>query len=909
MKNSFSSRLKKVVVSCAICSMVFTGAVSAEDGNESTAAMNSGILLNSKFPDVPTGNWAERYISKLALLDIVKGDDLGKFKPADQVTREQVIVMAINLMGLQDELDQSDIDFAFGFDVSGYAKKYVKLAINKGLINIQDIQATVAANSDQSSAWGAVPATREWVAQIGIRAIGKQLEAEALSDRDTGFTDDLMISSSVKGYINEAVDLKIISGMPEGDFKPKGQITRAEISVIFSNAESYLPNHSARVVSGTVLELNNQQLKIQSADGEVRQFELAPAVDYYKKDQAGRIFPSDVELFSQVSIIQNQGTVYYVEVTSDEQQFDRITGTLSSYSLNDMSISMIVDGEPKIFSLSANPAVSVMDKDGGGSSISSLIAGSELEIRTNRETEAKVVQIIVKQAPEVKSIEGTVRSFDADLNTVSVADTASGSTDTYSIPSTVTIKQGEQALSVADLHQGDVVKISTTDGVVTSFELTESSVTLVDGKIDRAFEEDKQIYLLKTDNTLVGYYTTANVQVVIQGLPLATLADLLKDDQVMLEINKDHLVQKIRVNNRSIETDLGLTFEYYSEDSRTILLNDGSKPRLFQLTDRTLIGNADQTIKLSDFKTFFTLNKRVDVTYSGDRLISIRLANSYDGKISEINPTLKVIKLNTNDFGSVSFGYENAIFVEVFGKNSTSIRDLKVGDSVRLMLDSNQEKVIQIRVMQQPMFRVTAKYSYKLAVKDEFGNAHDIYINSFVPVTYLNNNSNAYENLKENDLVQVSFIGNTVDEVIIPNVGKGYITSINADGKVTVNEYGKASKTFDLSGNVKVFRDSTVLSSMDSLRTGDRVEIAQGENSITWVTVNTPLQKKFFKFNDSTNIVSFQRSTLTEISEYELAPNVYIHAGAETISISSLKSGDTLKVYMIGNKIVEIDKQ
>src|SRR5690625_4403766 len=58
--------------------------------------------LSRSFTDVSI-NWSYKYISKLALLGIIEGRGNGVFAPNDLVTQQEVLIMAVKMMGVKEE--------------------------------------------------------------------------------------------------------------------------------------------------------------------------------------------------------------------------------------------------------------------------------------------------------------------------------------------------------------------------------------------------------------------------------------------------------------------------------------------------------------------------------------------------------------------------------------------------------------------------------------------------------------------------------------------------------------------------------------------------------------------------------------------------------------------------------------
>lgn len=170
------------------------------------------------FDDISDYPWAQDSIKLLAQKKFVNGKSEKIFAPADCVTRAEFTAMAVRMAGLIDSDAKCDFD-----DVSenDWFFEAVASGVNVGMIN--------------GTGTGFEPErfiTREDMAVIMYRLISKY--GAVLSEPKT-FTD----TDSVSEYASEAVGLLggegIISGMPDGSFEPRSNLTRAQAAVVIYN--------------------------------------------------------------------------------------------------------------------------------------------------------------------------------------------------------------------------------------------------------------------------------------------------------------------------------------------------------------------------------------------------------------------------------------------------------------------------------------------------------------------------------------------------------------------------------------------------------------------------------------------------------------------------------------------------
>ncbi|KAI7255634.1 hypothetical protein KC345_g11100, partial [Hortaea werneckii] len=236
-----------------------------------TAATAAGI-----FSDVKTGFWAEKHIYKLASQGIVVGNN-GLFRPGDSVTQQEAVLMALRFMKEQGNVNTTtDVVLPSNFLVTNYYKPYVVLAFQQGLL---DKTVEMAADNLKTS-WGERKASREWIAELLVRALGQNAAAAAVASEPTGFADDAKVSASKRGYINTAVDLGLANGLDGNRFDPQGAVTRAQLATFFSRAEAHNTLEYDNTAKGTVSALKDGKLTLYS-NGKSTDYTLNAATAYF----------------------------------------------------------------------------------------------------------------------------------------------------------------------------------------------------------------------------------------------------------------------------------------------------------------------------------------------------------------------------------------------------------------------------------------------------------------------------------------------------------------------------------------------------------------------------------------------------------------------------------------------------
>ncbi len=205
------------------------------------------VLPGAQLPTLKDvkNSWAKDTIAKLTALGIVSGNPDGTFKPGDDVNGAQFIKMldvAANLQASGEQV-QGFGELAKDF----WANGYIAAAQSEGIVKGDDDKAF-----DPNQ-----PLTRTQMAVLLVRALGLEDKAEALAGTNSAFTDSASIPDWAQGYVELAVQIGLLKGMPDGSFQPNLPADRAQAAALierFLNAKETLPEDgttSSATTSGT----------------------------------------------------------------------------------------------------------------------------------------------------------------------------------------------------------------------------------------------------------------------------------------------------------------------------------------------------------------------------------------------------------------------------------------------------------------------------------------------------------------------------------------------------------------------------------------------------------------------------------------------------------------------------------
>lgn len=190
-----------------------SGSSAQKENNKTEEKPQSGTTI---FSDVSSEHWAYTDISYLVEKKILSGIGDGSFAPEKSITRAQyvkILAEAFPITETADSVDFSDVD------KSAWYYSYIKDASAAGIIT-----------GDGNNFRPNDSITRQDAAVMLYRVL-KNLNVP-MEETDNTASDSADISTYALKAVNSLYNAGIISGMEDGSFRPKTNITRAQAAAI-----------------------------------------------------------------------------------------------------------------------------------------------------------------------------------------------------------------------------------------------------------------------------------------------------------------------------------------------------------------------------------------------------------------------------------------------------------------------------------------------------------------------------------------------------------------------------------------------------------------------------------------------------------------------------------------------------
>ena len=828
------------------------------------------------FTDVAKSHWAYQHIIKMELRGIVTGYTDNTFRPEKAVTQLEAVIMAIRQMGLQNQIDYVDISSidndALGLPKGWNAERYVALALEKNIIELERFEPTTAAS-------------RAWIAQMIVRIIGG--EEEVVDNTATDFFDDLQIPTWAKGYVSLAVEKNIVTGSYDAQgrkvFNPHDQVTRAQLATMISRSDKYM-RESENVLSGMVEGVNGQYISIKANNNEVRTYLISNQLNVFneegKKSAIEELVKGDSILFEKDKL----NYIAYIEKLEPTSLQTNLSGTVVQLFEEDQMIT--IKGEDGKFTIYKYVKEIDTSQITVGGSLQFVIDGN------------KVIKSI-KLNSEYLPLMGNIYSLDLDSN-ILVLENAS-QYQAYTLADQVIVEyQGIRFPNVKDLQKGDQVelKVNESNQIETIKMIQPYQISEMNGKI-AVISEDKKIITVRFDDSSLKAFDIVNeLEINIKGISQPSLEDLLVGDVISFTTEKGKITE-LSVNNRSYTSEIKGVVKSIDTVNGYLTIENAQEELVTFPIDSYVTLNLDiNDPELIDVK----VGDKVFLTIENNKVYSITLDNTLEGKLVLVDDRNERIVLQTELEGKKTFPLHPNVDVDIINVRYPDIDDLEVGNELVLIFD--QDLVVDIRVKKEWTTDIVEVNTTRNRITVKNDTSEKTYeIHSDIKLVVPNVKNPKLEDINEGDIVKLAFIGNELTNVtIIPPI-YGYITAINAYQN---RLYYRA----DDIENVITTSDATFYNnqnneiSLQQLTTGDYIKLLKMDDKAI-ITKAEKVEGTLTTINIDNGKIYIQDIN-KRYQFYSLAKDVEVFNGTTRYHLGDIQENQSISIYIVDDKVVAI---
>ncbi|GAA0367910.1 S-layer homology domain-containing protein [Bacillus horti] len=637
------------------------------------SVLSANTLQN--FDDVPTAHWAEKFIKKMDIRNVVEGYENNTFRPNQGIRQQEAVAMIVRFLGYQDEAEAAkSLEVREDHELYPYIQGVPEWSKGNILVGAQLGLISLASDAGFNPT---EEASRAWMTKLLITSIQKHGSVPATTS-NLQFTDSDSIPPWVRSEVNLATGAEIVTGYPDGTFKPERTVTRAEMTALLAKAEEFVSSDYLKDIVRGKIEVKQEDGAIVNTDSGLEKIFIQDDALLFQENN--RISFAQLKSSDEISaIIDSNDQVLFLDLlNASERKVNEIEGTVYVYDAS-KELLTIQDQTQNLTSFKVASTVTV-NKDNKAIRISELNTFDKVRI-TLEEGELKHIEVTEsyehQKEAEIISINTTER-----VVTVKHAD---HSYEVISINNRVKLLDQQGAhISFDQLKMNEKVKINYHEDQVDSIQIPVSHMS--DYVITQV---NTRRAIVTKDGVNEEYNFDSSLKVLIKGYIEPSSTDLLVGDRVKLKLSDGKIVE-IEVLNRERKA---FNFDFSDSSANAIRVKDLKTNQLSYITydsDVKLYQNNSALRSLTSFNQGdrVLINIRDGVALRIDKAIF----NNFD--ITARDDANKTITARNRQYSNQTFRFADHTVVIV--NNTTShITNILVGDGVNIYSVGNE--IVEIR--------------------------------------------------------------------------------------------------------------------------------------------------------------------------------------------------------------------
>lgn len=243
------------------------------------------------FSDLPQGHWAKGVVEEMVEAGIISGYTDGTFRPSKDISKIESLILLSRIAGMKNYPNEAKQYLEnYTSTLSKYNTQYkqdVAYLMGVNVLNESDLPNLLSSDKINS------PLTREEMAVLVTKVMGKEAEVKKNSIVVLPFADTSSISASAKPYVYYVYSQEIMKGVDNENFSPKTSLTRAQAASVLqriykkvnlkpSTSSGTTTPSATTFVTGTITKIDTSASSVWiKSNGTTEEYEYDSKTKFY----------------------------------------------------------------------------------------------------------------------------------------------------------------------------------------------------------------------------------------------------------------------------------------------------------------------------------------------------------------------------------------------------------------------------------------------------------------------------------------------------------------------------------------------------------------------------------------------------------------------------------------------------
>lgn len=559
------------------------------------------------FTDI-SSHWAKSYIESVADKGIVTGYENKTFKPDNNVTVLEALVMLSRLYDIDEDVKDEIIEerkpvlkSMSNTLYNEWSFDYLSIIIELGVVSENGIRDMFSKKTIFNDA------TREEIAVLLTKAMMLDEEAKALKIYSLPFNDRDEISTAARPYIYVMYDKEILQGDIKKNINPTDKITRAELATLLYKAYNYIEDNDVypelddyvptTVVEGIISKLSNEKTESYlyvKNKGDVESIvKINDDSEIFVNNRTRTFDDLKEDMLVKCKIDENR---LAVKVEADSTK-TVVKGIIRLVSYVQPATITIYDEDNKKLTYSVPSDVDIY-LDGKETALKNLDDGDEITVILDDD---EVIQI--NSVSRIKHYEGVITSIDYSSYPIKISmKTEEGVTKTFPFDSGVEITRNDEDSSFDRVRVGDEVTITTKYDEMIRINTVAKEAEMSGIIKEILIGSTNKVKIMDKDGDIEQYVVSNNAVITI-GTKKASIYELRLGFNVNVNTSGDEIVT-IEASELEAASNFSGKVIFINEDDNVIMMQNTSNGQAelvyLTVTKNTKIFNTSGATKSFD---------------------------------------------------------------------------------------------------------------------------------------------------------------------------------------------------------------------------------------------------------------------------------------------------------------------